>query len=334
MNIPTLDTHNTELGKQELLSFFWKYSDDNMFIVELNKEDEFIIIDLNPAQIKNLNLSVEEVKNMSLSIRDIFGEKIAARVDTRYRHCLEVNEVYSYRENLEIDGILRSWKTLIIPSQPTKDNRSRIFGISRELTSLLTTQKELKKLNAQLEQTVLERTSALEKSNEALKQQAYYDQLTGIGNRHYFFEYAEAMMASKTEKLAQCASVLYMDLDWFKQVNDQYGHSIGDKLLIELATRLKRNMRDQDIMARFGGEEFVVLLPSTPLNDAKKIAERILSSVSESPFLIKKQAIPMTLSIGIASIESKPVSLDKLLMRGDKALYHAKRNGKNRIEQY
>lgn len=179
------------------------------------------------------------------------------------------------------------------------------------------------------------RTAAIAIQNtylfEAIKEKAHRDELTGLLNRHHFFELAEKELY-RTTRYGHPLSVIMLDIDYFKEVNDRYGHLNGDEVLRILANRLRERFRKSDIIGRFGGEEFVVLLPETPLNDAIHVAEDIRRAVEEEPFKLKSgEEIKLTISIGITTYQETIKSIDQLIEVADQALYEAKRTGRNRV---
>ncbi|HCA12152.1 MAG TPA: GGDEF domain-containing protein, partial [Marinobacter adhaerens] len=125
-------------------------------------------------------------------------------------------------------------------------------------------------------------------------------------------------------------SIALIDLDLFKQINDQFGHDAGDDVLREFAALMRTVIRQADVAARWGGEEFLVLLPDTSLLQALSLAERLRSQVARHPFRFRDQALPVTISAGVCSI-AKARSLDDLLKQADLNLYNAKESGRNRI---
>ena len=122
-----------------------------------------------------------------------------------------------------------------------------------------------------------------------------------------------------------------LDLDHFKQVNDDYGHLMGDYVLHEFAERCKNSVREMDIVGRYGGEELIVLLPETDRDTAFKVAERLLTSIAETPFPTQDGAISLTVSIGVATKDDNTTHLEALIARADQALYIAKHKGRNRV---
>jgi two-component system cell cycle response regulator len=160
---------------------------------------------------------------------------------------------------------------------------------------------------------------------------AVTDPLTGLHNRRYMVGQLKALM-ERARHGGEPVAALVMDIDHFKGVNDGYGHDGGDDVLKELAVRLATNVRAVDLPCRLGGEEFVVVMPDTRLEDAQRIAERIRLHVSGSPFRIARgEHMPVTISIGVAASLGEGDTPDALLKRADAGLYEAKRSGRNRV---
>lgn len=166
---------------------------------------------------------------------------------------------------------------------------------------------------------------------ESLNNMASVDTLTKVYNRRYLDKYLEEqIMASKQNNLH--LSVIMLDIDFFKKFNDTYGHEAGDYVLMHFADTLKYNVREGDIVSRYGGEEFVVVLPRTDLHGAYIVAEKLRSKVEEMPLAaIDKENPPrITCSLGISSYPLHGNNIDKLIQSADKALYKAKHSGRNR----
>jgi diguanylate cyclase (GGDEF)-like protein len=166
---------------------------------------------------------------------------------------------------------------------------------------------------------------------EALRAQSIKDPLTGLYNRRYLTEIMEREIR-RAVRAEQCLGVLMLDLDHFKNFNDTYGHDAGDTVLREAASFFTRSIRVEDIVCRFGGEEFVVLLPTADLNAAHARAERIRSKMHELTVLHQGQSLGMvTVSVGVAALPQHGTSAKVLLDAADAALYHAKREGRDRV---
>ena len=166
--------------------------------------------------------------------------------------------------------------------------------------------------------------------SQSLRQAAYCDHLTGLSNRRAFFEAAELELV-RNRKAPRPISLIMLDADHFKAINDNYGHPAGDAVLCRLAAAMRAVCRQVDVLARIGGEEFAVLLPSVGLEDALAVAERLRVQVERSPVLFQRQRIPCTISLGVAVLEDGMTGLDSLLARADQALYRAKRHGRNQV---
>jgi two-component system cell cycle response regulator len=161
---------------------------------------------------------------------------------------------------------------------------------------------------------------------------AITDQLTGLHNRRYMSRHLDNLLSSAAQTGKELA-FLILDIDYFKAVNDSHGHDIGDEVLKEFANRIAANVRGIDLACRYGGEEFVVVMPDTDVTLAFTIAERLRKSIEQNPIQISRApgALNITISIGIAGSEGPDDTAEALLHRADQALYSAKRAGRNRV---
>jgi diguanylate cyclase (GGDEF)-like protein len=186
---------------------------------------------------------------------------------------------------------------------------------------------ELKKANELLKAQILE----IQTLHETLKEQAVRDALTGLFNRRYLTETVERELArAKRDGSPVCA--LMMDIDHFKEFNDSYGHNFGDEILVRLSTVLKNNTRTGDIACRFGGDEFIIILPGADIKEAAQRAETIKENFSHSTIQLGGMAVSPMISIGISAFPRHGKNGDELISAADGALYHAKNAGRNRIE--
>ena len=165
-------------------------------------------------------------------------------------------------------------------------------------------------------------------AEQQLRRLATTDELTGLSNRRHFVERAREA-AAVARRYGQWCSFAIIDIDCFKRVNDQGGHQAGDEALVSLAAVLKANIRATDLAARFGGDEFVVLMPHTDPESGRAAAERIRRAVHEDI-----AGTSLTVSIGLASIRGEQAMLEELMARADQALYEAKRRGRDRVGTY
>jgi len=163
------------------------------------------------------------------------------------------------------------------------------------------------------------------------------DQLTGMCNRRHLMAEGYRILSVALRAGRPC-SCLMVDIDHFKQVNDTHGHPIGDKYLIHIAGCIASAVRDSDMVARFGGEEFVVLAPNAALAEARKLAERIRTAVAATPLVMGPIHLNNTVSIGAAEYDPDPEFganiLEDMIEKADKALYRAKQHGRNRVESW
>lgn len=171
----------------------------------------------------------------------------------------------------------------------------------------------------------------LESSKKALAQQALTDSLTRLKNRRAFFENGARALAM-AQRYVSDLSVILLDIDHFKRINDNYGHQVGDEALVVVANILTELTRTVDTVARIGGEEFAILLPDTNLLGTAVLAERIRKAIEREQFIVTDKIVQITVSIGIASLGADPAqSVDQMLAVADNRLYLAKEKGRNRI---
>lgn len=205
-----------------------------------------------------------------------------------------------------------------------------IFIISYTINSIYTRERNILRLNKTLERKVEKRTKELVEANEKLLKISTSDFLTNIPNRRYFFDMgSKAFNLAKREEQKLC--VVCIDIDFFKKVNDTFGHQIGDEVLKFVSSSLKNKIRKSDILARTGGEEFMIILNNTDIQGASNLSEKIRNFFSENNFKNKKLDIPVTISIGISQIKDIDENLDTIIARADKALYKSKELGRNQV---
>ena len=179
-------------------------------------------------------------------------------------------------------------------------------------------------------QTILEIREKEKVYLNKLENLSVTDQLTGLHNRRYFDDHFE-IEKQKVERYGNALCLIMIDIDHFKSINDQYGHPIGDKVLKEFSLLLRKNIRSSDILSRWGGAEFIILLPGTSIDNSFLIAEKIRKSIADRQF---DKIGKLTASFGVSVVDASCASNREAIHRADKALYRAKKQGRNRVITY
>ncbi|NDI87047.1 GGDEF domain-containing protein [Undibacterium crateris] len=258
----------------------------------------------------------------------VLGIFILMAVSTILRRDLEkpMHQLAEYVQNLQANQLSAQ---LELDFEP----RHRYSEIGLVLDGFRTMQNSIQKHIHHQDELVLERTLQLEKAMGALKELSVTDGLTSCYNRLFFNERMPREMQRAT-RYERALSVLFCDIDFFKSVNDQYGHSVGDAVLIAFAQTLKRELRAEiDWLVRYGGEEFLVILPETDLHAALEVAERMRLAVQNelSVLLLDGKQLRITASFGVAQKQEKD-SVESLVQRADQWLYFSKTNGRNQVQ--
>ncbi len=285
----------------------------------LRISEDFSIIFANSAVHTTFGYTREELLTMSL--RDLFPPEIFSRHEEEFRKYFYIDDkdrsTLGMKRTLELLG--RHKSRGILPMEMSFGNSASFQG--RTLTC------------------IIRDISRRKDTERRLRTLAYYDQLTGLGNRDLFVREIKELLKKCSSEKDRCASLFFLDLDGFKQVNDTLGHEAGDELLIAVSHRLRGSLRNSDSIYRFGGDEFVLLMDTVPDQQAtSRIASKLLDNLS-TPFQLKtpnasskedSTTIRVGASIGIAMIPDDGNDLNKLTKRADLAMYTAKETGKNR----
>lgn len=203
------------------------------------------------------------------------------------------------------------------------------FQITRSLSTVFSKAEVMEQLYEQQAQT-REALASLETTNSRLRQQAATDWLTGVANRRHFMWHAKREIA-RARRNGTPLSLLCLDLDYFKQVNDTHGHQAGDEVLTHVAATLEKYMRPTDLLARVGGEEFQVLLPGADIEQARAVAERCRSAIHYLEIRFREKVLKVTVSVGCAQLGQDGNTMDSLIHAGDQRLYEAKEHGRNQV---
>jgi len=166
--------------------------------------------------------------------------------------------------------------------------------------------------------------------NDELKKLANRDDLTGIMSRRYFLDMANSYFSTSLRN-KRAISMLMLDIDHFKQINDRYGHPVGDRMLVLFAEQISKLLRKSDIFGRLGGEEFGIVLFETDIDGAQVLAEKIRQAIERLRYQLEGESVKMTTSIGVSEKIDEDSHFEKLMVRSDRALYQSKRSGRNCI---
>ena len=259
------------------------------------------------------------------NILQFFVDKESKRIEKNIRRVFNENNIgtTNYRGKKNNNSTIYE-----VNSRAIKDdngNSINLVSIIRDVTQKVILEEVLEAREKQYKELAKE----LERKNISLSERVSIDNLTGIKNRYYFDErIKEEVDLAKRQKVS--FSLLLFDLDHFKLVNDNFGHDIGDKVLKRVTDAVSKIIRSYDIFARWGGEEFVVLMPNTTEAEAVLAAEKIRKAVED---IIHPDIEKITISIGIAIWEVDD-DVDQIFVKADKALYTAKNQGRNRVIVY
>ena len=276
------------------------------YLKQLNERLEAFLGSLHEAQ-EGYSESVESARS--------FNQELREQVSGLQASVQDAVDLHSLKQSLEarLEGLLNT----VSAHQKQRDGREA--EVAQRLQSL--TQKV-----AEMEQEAQGFRDHLEEQ----RQKALIDPLTGLANRAGWSERLELEMA-RWKRYGGELALAVLDIDHFKRINDGYGHLAGDKVLKIIAGELSKRLRKTDFIARFGGEEFVLLIPSTPLDGAKQLLQTLLDGVEQCPFHFRGERVTITLSAGLTAFAHSESS-EQVFERADQALYRAKSGGRNRVE--
>ena len=201
-----------------------------------------------------------------------------------------------------------------------------VVSIARDITERKRAEEELKRAHEELQAHV----TKIEKLQAELREQALRDPLTGLYNRRYLAEMLENELA-RVKREKKSMSVIVTDIDHFKNINDNYGHQIGDEFLRKIASLINNHTRKTDIACRYGGEEFLLVMPGTSVKSAAKRAEGLRLECTQIQVPYENKELSVTLSFGVASYPAHGQGAEEIVIKADKALYKSKRSGRNRV---
>ena len=222
---------------------------------------------------------------------------------------------------------------ILVITEP--DNNARMVrGLEIGVNDFLLRPIDKNELLARVRSQVRKRryTERLRDNVQMSIEMAITDALTGLFNRRYMESHLSTLVEQAASR-GKPLTVMVVDIDYFKAINDSHGHDAGDDVLRDFALRIKRSIRGIDLACRYGGEEFVLVMPETDMAVAAMVAERLRRRIAAEPFAIQQgsRVVPVTISIGIAALRDKDDTAASVLKRADQALYRAKRDGRNRV---
>ena len=258
---------------------------------------------------------VSEYAWLGRSDDQLWGREISAAIRSEDNDIMSGSRLVEGEERIRsTDGHITAWRTYRFPCHDSAGNLL-LAGVAVDVTDEAAHQAEIHRYQQELEL-----------ANERLRRLSLTDALTGLRNRRAF-EDRLLLEFSVAKRRSRALSALLLDVDYFKRINDRWGHGAGDEVLRRLGAILRTAIRLPDMVARYGGEEFVVLLPETDTVAALGLAERLMEQIAEETW----SHDPVTVSIGLSSMTEELVSGYELVQRADQALYRAKRSGRNRI---
>jgi two-component system cell cycle response regulator len=303
---------------------------------DANKRGRILLVDPQLASAAR-TISCLEPRHDVIHVRELPTAMEAAQDSTNPFELVIVNFDEEHYDGLRLCSQMKTQEAtrqtpiLIIVDALDKSSllRALDMGVNDYLIRPVDRQEIVARVNTQIRRWRY--TERLRKAVKNSIELAITDPLTGLYNRRYLETHLANMIEHYVNR-GKALSVAAIDVDYFKAINDTYGHDSGDKVLQELAVRLRDNTRGVDLCCRTGGEEFIVVLPNTAADVAQLIAERLRKAVATRSFAVGgKQLLPVTVSIGLAMLEGADDSLERLLKRADVALYKAKHEGRNRV---
>lgn len=278
---------------------------DALFLLQVCEDGEFRLLRNNQSHERQTGLTTEDIQHKTP--KDLLGEELGESVCGHYRECVKRQDVFTYEEVLTFQGVSKIWNTTLTPIIE-KGVVQYIVGSAQDITHQKSLENELQK-------------------------NAIYDLLTGLPNRRLLFERLEQMIREQKRDSGHFA-ILFLDLDGFKDVNDTYGHEVGDHVLQEVAKRMVFAVRESDVVARIAGDEFVVLLRNPAKEaDVSLVAEHVRNEIIK-PIYFEGITCKVDCSIGGAIYPQQGTTADMLLHHADQSMYLVKKSGKAGFSLY
>jgi diguanylate cyclase (GGDEF)-like protein/PAS domain S-box-containing protein len=287
---------------------------DGIMVLDLSNR----VVDINPSLAKILRLTYDQLIGKPI-------EKVCGSMPVLNEICIQ-ESTGTFETHITNHNTITYYE---INSSTIQDKRASFIGRLieiRNITDLKTTELKLREANKQLTRQVAE----IEELRQQMEEMAIHDSLTGLFNRRTLADFLEREIA-QAQRSSRPLVVVLMDIDHFKNINDDFGHQAGDRVLIELGQLILQKTRQGDFACRFGGEEFVIVIPEIEIPDALRRIDQLREEVNGRIFLFNQQSMQITLSAGIAVYPKNGETIDALLFASDQALYMAKNSGRNRV---
>jgi two-component system, cell cycle response regulator len=302
---------------------------------ELAEKGNILVVDDRPSSYERIIEFLAAEHRVTVSANP--GEAIFRAADGEF-DCVVISLSLKEHDPLRLCSQLRTLERtrflpIIMVATPDQDKiviRALELGVNDYLRRPIEKNEFLARVRTQVRRKRY--NEKLRDSVQATIELAVMDPLTGMHNRRYFENHLSNVFENAQSR-GQALSLVLCDIDNFKTVNDRFGHDAGDEVLREFAERLQKSIRNIDFACRFGGEEFVVVMPETDIARARAVAERIRLDIAAQPFLVRGGAVPLniTVSLGVSNLETEGDSPERMLKRADVALYNAKRSGRNQV---
>ncbi|MEO5343169.1 MAG: diguanylate cyclase [Gammaproteobacteria bacterium SHHR-1] len=307
---------------------------DNIFaaVITANRRGE--ILSCNKATEHIFGYSCHELIGKNLSL--LMPEPHAQAHDGYMQRYLHTGQRRIIGTGREVEGLHKQGQRVPLQlgvSEIRIDNEPVFIGVLADISLQKQAEASLIQINERLEQGVRERTRELEEANRRLRHMARHDLVTGLPNRAMLHEFCAGLF-NRAQREKTLVAIMFLDLDGFKAVNDNLGHEIGDQVLKETGRRIQAQVREEDMVARIGGDEFAVACAHlSDLSPVDRIAQDIIQAIGE-PFACKKNSCSIGVSIGISLYPQHAYTSEDLLRLADEAMYQIKRGGKNNFAIY
>ena len=304
--------HPFDLYLQELTQNIIIIFDEKFNILKYNQEF-FDIINLDKKEIKNKKINeLFTAKTQDLRSINLPKETFYQEIKLKFSNSILTKQKYNFHSYVfKLDN-----NYCLIGEKNNLENKEVLEKISLLNNELTNKTRQLTKKNKELQ-----------KAREKIEKLSKTDKLTGLPNRRHFINYLEKIF-SQAQRYSQPLSLVMIDLDKFKNINDTYGHDVGDDVLSTLGNLLNKETREEDLAARIGGEEFIIVLTQTHINEAQNYAQRIRKKITQLD--IESMPIKITASLGVATMKNDS-NYESILKRADQALYKAKESGRNKV---